>query len=250
MMRCIAVNLLVAILSLPTNATNATNIELVDANDSMNKLVDHLLVNLFSSAIKAAPIQDADVDNVMLAHAGHLTSPSMARPALWQVGRPPAMQNRDGVKTQAQAKGQQYIVRQPKPIGITLESRGRGQIYVKDVTRDADPRVAKGDKLLAVSASFGAEIWPAAEIGRVNSAINTRIGPIYMKLESSGNKPGATGVAGLFGAFTSDKGGELTTLDDDEDFRDNSNQDVDVLSIAIPVVGLTAVAVLAYVASN
>lgn len=250
MMRCIAVNLLVAILSLPTNATNMEKVDTNGTNDAMDKLVDHLLVNLFSRAINTAPIQDADVDNVMLAHASHLTSPSRARPALWQVGRPPAMQNRNGVKTQAQARGQQYIVRQPKPIGIVLESRGRGEIYVKEVNRDADPRVAKGDKLLAVSASFGAEVWPAAEIGRVNSAINTRIGPIYMKLESSGNKPGATGVAGLFGSFASAGGGELTTLEDDEDFRDNSNQDVDVLSIAIPVIGLLSVGVLFYVANQ
>merc|ERR1712048_35681 len=58
------------------------------------------------------------------------------------------------------------------------------------IGKNADPRVAVGDTLLAVSASFGSEIWPALNYPQTMMSINTRIGNVYMKMQSVGKKDG------------------------------------------------------------
>merc|ERR1712048_138277 len=58
------------------------------------------------------------------------------------------------------------------------------------IGKNADPRVSVGDTLLAVSASFGSEIWPAMNYPQTMMSINTRIGNVYLKLESVGKKDG------------------------------------------------------------
>ncbi|KAK1309932.1 hypothetical protein QJS10_CPA08g00133 [Acorus calamus] len=40
-----------------------------------------------------------------------------------------------------------------------------------------------GDKVIATSAVFGTEIWPAAEYGRTMYTIRQRIGPLLMKMQ-------------------------------------------------------------------
>lgn len=84
------------------------------------------------------------------------------------------------------ASGSTYVVEQPKPIGVSFQDKGKDGIFVKGVTRDADPKIKVGDKLVAVSASFGGEIWPAKSYQQTMFALNTRIGLVYMKFESTG----------------------------------------------------------------
>eukprot|EP00747_Dinoflagellata_sp_TGD_P197158 gnl/TRDRNA2_/TRDRNA2_68182_c0_seq1.p1 gnl/TRDRNA2_/TRDRNA2_68182_c0~~gnl/TRDRNA2_/TRDRNA2_68182_c0_seq1.p1 ORF type:complete len:369 (-),score=48.69 gnl/TRDRNA2_/TRDRNA2_68182_c0_seq1:101-1207(-) len=96
--------------------------------------------------------------------------------------------SRTGLVTQAQAEseGKVFEVKQPKPIGISLVTGADGGIYVSYADRKADPRIAVGDKVLEVSASFGDEIWPAQSLPQTKMAINTRIGDIYLKIQSRG----------------------------------------------------------------
>jgi len=82
--------------------------------------------------------------------------------------------------------GDNYVVEQPRPIGIKWQKCADGLIYAKEVDANADPRVQTGDKLIEVSASFGDEIWPASSYQQTMMAIKTRAGAIYMKIESRG----------------------------------------------------------------
>ena len=44
-------------------------------------------------------------------------------------------------------------------------------------------RAQPGDQIVAVSASFGTDVWEAKNFGQVMYAIKTRNGQVYMKLK-------------------------------------------------------------------
>ena len=44
-------------------------------------------------------------------------------------------------------------------------------------------RTQPGDQIVAVSASFGTDVWEAKNFGQVMYAIKTRNGQVYMKLK-------------------------------------------------------------------
>ncbi|KAJ6387729.1 hypothetical protein OIU77_026328 [Salix suchowensis] len=48
---------------------------------------------------------------------------------------------------------------------------------------DKTGKFSVGDKVIATSAVFGTEIWPAAEYGRTMYTIRQRIGPLLMKMQ-------------------------------------------------------------------
>jgi hypothetical protein len=66
--------------------------------------------------------------------------------------------------------GETYEVFLQKPLGIRF-ARGRdGEAYVArsdPALGNTDPRVTPGDKLVQVSASFGADVWDAKNFGQV-----------------------------------------------------------------------------------
>ena len=66
--------------------------------------------------------------------------------------------------------GQEYEVFLQKPLGIRFARGADGEAYVarSDPALGAtEPRVTPGDKLLQVSASFGADVWDAKNFGQV-----------------------------------------------------------------------------------
>lgn len=75
-----------------------------------------------------------------------------------------------------------------KPLGLKF-ARGRdGGAYViksDPALGNTDPRVQPGDKIVQISASFGADIWDAQNFGQIMYAIRTRSGTVYMKLKSN-----------------------------------------------------------------
>lgn len=91
---------------------------------------------------------------------------------------------------------------------------------VSKVDKNADPRVNVGDKLLAVSASFGGEIWPALNYPQSMMAINTRIGNVYLKIESSGTKRFGQKAAVLQEYVCLDCGWIYAETGKNEDFKD------------------------------
>lgn len=129
------------------------------------------------------------VQSMQPARVGHLVRPGFA-----QVAKPAPFQ-RTGVVAHAVATGRTYEVEQPKPTGVQFKEKAGG-IFVSKVDRNADPRIKVGDKLLVVSASFGGEKWPAKSYQQSMFALSTRVGLVYMKLESLGKQGGGGGVFG------------------------------------------------------
>ncbi|BDA41945.1 Protein MET1, chloroplastic [Coccomyxa sp. Obi] len=97
-------------------------------------------------------------------------------------------------KTSARAAGQNgaprepefYEVSLPKPLGVRFTRGNDGSAYV--VRTDAklgstDEQIEVGDKIVAVSASFGGDVWEAKNFGQVMYAIKTRNGDVYLKLQ-------------------------------------------------------------------
>lgn len=88
---------------------------------------------------------------------------------------------------QAPAVAETYEVSLPKPIGVRFGRGNDGGCYVSATDENAgytDERIQPGDKVVACSASFGDDIWPAEGFGQVMYALKTRNGDVYLKLEA------------------------------------------------------------------
>lgn len=73
-----------------------------------------------------------------------------------------------------------------KPIGVKFARGNDGGAYIAAVNPTAgsiDPQIEVGDKVMRVSASFGADVWDALNFGQVVYAIKTRNGQVYLKLK-------------------------------------------------------------------
>ncbi|XVF47568.1 hypothetical protein PTKIN_Ptkin03bG0119700 [Pterospermum kingtungense] len=80
-----------------------------------------------------------------------------------------------------------YEVEIEQPYGLKFRKGRGGGTYIDAIlpggTADKTGLFTVGDKVLATSAVFGTEIWPAAEYGRTMYTIRQRIGPLLMKLQ-------------------------------------------------------------------
>ncbi|CAG9467690.1 unnamed protein product [Pedinophyceae sp. YPF-701] len=73
-----------------------------------------------------------------------------------------------------------------KPMGIKFARGNDGGCYILDINPaagDCDERMQPGDKIVKISASFGADVWDAINYGQVMYAMKTRNGNVYMKVE-------------------------------------------------------------------
>ncbi|PON64155.1 Pilus biogenesis/stability type IV [Parasponia andersonii] len=95
---------------------------------------------------------------------------------------------------------EEYEVEIVQPYGIKFAKGRDGGTYIDAIApggeADKTGKFTVGDKVLATSAVFGEEIWPAAEYGRTMYTIRQRIGPLLMKMQKRYGK--------------TDDGGELT----------------------------------------
>lgn len=142
-------------------------------------------------------------------------------------------------------KGQSYVVRQPKPLGVKFKQKGDAIVVDKIDDKDADDRIRIGDTLLAVSASFGGEIWPAKSFQQTMMAINTRSGLVYMKLQAGGGAR-AGGIGGLFNRKVDSEADRIEETNDPEWERQvDSVQAIQNITV---VAGLIGLGLLAYIA--
>jgi hypothetical protein len=153
------------------------------------------------------------------------------------------------VATQALKKGDKYVVKQPKPLGLEFKQEGN-TIVVRNVNNDyADPRIRKGDKLIAVSASFGGEIWPAKSYSQTMMAINTRVGLVYMQFVSGGGTSGLSPFSGgLFGNKNVNSEADRITENNDDEFEEQGA--TQAVQSATVVIGIGSVFLLGYIAQN
>ncbi|KAL9248428.1 hypothetical protein vseg_021751 [Gypsophila vaccaria] len=82
---------------------------------------------------------------------------------------------------------QEYEVELEQPYGLKFAKGRDGSTYIDAIapglSADKTGMFTVGDKVIATSAVFGTEIWPAAEYGRTMYTIRQRIGPLYMKMQ-------------------------------------------------------------------
>ncbi|KAG6498933.1 hypothetical protein ZIOFF_038686 [Zingiber officinale] len=99
-------------------------------------------------------------------------------------------------KSKAAEEGDRYEVELEKPYGLKFMKGSDRGTYIDAIApgsnADRSGKFTVGDKVIATSAVFGTEIWPAAEYGRTMYTIRQRIGPLLMKMEKRyGELPGA-----------------------------------------------------------
>ncbi|KAL0459860.1 UNVERIFIED_CONTAM: protein MET1, chloroplastic [Sesamum latifolium] len=82
---------------------------------------------------------------------------------------------------------EEYEVELVQPYGLKFAKGRDGGTYIDAIapggSADKTGMFTVGDKVLATSAVFGDEIWPAAEYGRTMYTIRQRIGPLLMKMQ-------------------------------------------------------------------
>ncbi|GJN10176.1 hypothetical protein PR202_ga28247 [Eleusine coracana subsp. coracana] len=82
---------------------------------------------------------------------------------------------------------EEYEVTIEKPYGIKFSKGRDGGTYVEAIlpgaAADRTGQFTVGDKVLATSAVFGEEIWPAKGYGQTMYSIRQRVGPLYLRME-------------------------------------------------------------------
>ncbi|GFP95643.1 hypothetical protein PHJA_001708500 [Phtheirospermum japonicum] len=82
---------------------------------------------------------------------------------------------------------EEYEVELVQPYGLRFAKGRDGGTYIDAIapggSADQTGKFTVGDRVLATSAVFGEEIWPAAEYGRTMYTIRQRIGPLLMKMQ-------------------------------------------------------------------
>ncbi|KAK3409653.1 hypothetical protein EUGRSUZ_J01758 [Eucalyptus grandis] len=82
---------------------------------------------------------------------------------------------------------EEYEVEIEQPYGLRFVKGRDGGTYIDAIapggSADKTGVFTVGDKVLATSAVFGTEIWPAAEYGRTMYTIRQRIGPLLMRMQ-------------------------------------------------------------------
>ncbi|KAI3984149.1 hypothetical protein MKX01_011103 [Papaver californicum] len=99
---------------------------------------------------------------------------------------PPKPENGGGEGEEVE-KCEEYEVELDQPYGLKFVKGRDGGTYIDGIaeagTAYKTGKFEVGDKVIATSAVFGTEIWPAAEYGRTMYTIRQRIGPLFMKME-------------------------------------------------------------------
>uniref|UniRef100_M1D526 Binding protein n=1 Tax=Solanum tuberosum TaxID=4113 RepID=M1D526_SOLTU len=84
-------------------------------------------------------------------------------------------------------KYEEYEVEIVQPFGLKFTKGRDGGTYIDAIapggSADKTGKFTVGDRVIATSAVFGEEIWPAAEYGRTMYTIRQRIGPLLMKMQ-------------------------------------------------------------------
>lgn len=93
----------------------------------------------------------------------------------------------EGGGGEGEVEFEEYEVELDKPYGLKFAKGRDGGTYIDAIApggaADKTGKFSVGDKVIATSAVFGTEIWPAAEYGRTMYTVRQRIGPLLMKMQ-------------------------------------------------------------------
>lgn len=106
-------------------------------------------------------------------------------------------ESKGGQEEEGEEKYEEYEVELVQPFGLRFAKGRDGGTYIDAIapggSADTTGMFTVGDKVLATSAVFGTEIWPAAEYGRTMYTIRQRVGPLLMKMQKRYGKMDNTG---------------------------------------------------------
>ncbi|CAM6047498.1 unnamed protein product [Sphagnum compactum] len=89
--------------------------------------------------------------------------------------------------SKAAAAKEEYEAELEKPFGLRFYKGSDGGTYIDAIapggSADKTNLFTPGDKVIATSAVFGNEMWPAAEYGRTMYTVRQRIGTLAIKME-------------------------------------------------------------------
>uniref|UniRef100_A0A7N0THN8 PDZ domain-containing protein n=1 Tax=Kalanchoe fedtschenkoi TaxID=63787 RepID=A0A7N0THN8_KALFE len=115
-------------------------------------------------------------------------------PARFVVGASGAGQSEGGDEEQ---EYEEYEVELVQPYGLKFVKGRDGGTYIDAIapgySADKTGKFSVGDRVIATSAVFGEEMWPAAEYGRTMYTIRQRVGPLVMKMQRRFGKTEDTG---------------------------------------------------------
>ncbi|KAJ4889792.1 hypothetical protein Rs2_29540 [Raphanus sativus] len=103
--------------------------------------------------------------------------------------KPEAGKEKDGGEgnEEEEEKYETYEIEVEQPYGLKFRKGRDGGTYIDAILpggfADKTGKFTVGDRVIATSAVFGTEIWPAAEYGRTMYTIRQRIGPLLMQME-------------------------------------------------------------------
>ncbi len=105
-----------------------------------------------------------------------------------EVGSEASSKQESGDKSEGEEEPyEEYEVELDQPYGLRFVKGRDGGTYIDAIapggSADKAGVFTVGDKVLATSAVFGTEIWPAAEYGRTMYTIRQRVGPLLMKMQ-------------------------------------------------------------------
>ncbi|KAK4482920.1 hypothetical protein RD792_010093 [Penstemon davidsonii] len=106
-------------------------------------------------------------------------------------------QSEGGGEEEEEEEEKEYEVELVQPYGLRFVKGRDGGTYIDAIapggSADKTGKFTVGDRVLATSAVFGEEIWPAAEYGRTMYTIRQRVGPLLMKMQKRYGKIDTTG---------------------------------------------------------
>jgi hypothetical protein len=89
--------------------------------------------------------------------------------------------------SKAAAAKEEYEAELEKPFGLRFYKGSDGGTYIDAIapggSADKTKLFTPGDRVIATSAVFGNEMWPAAEYGRTMYTVRQRIGTLAIKME-------------------------------------------------------------------
>ncbi|KAM5582237.1 protein MET1, chloroplastic [Rosa sericea] len=110
---------------------------------------------------------------------------------------PPTAESEGGGKGGGDEPYEEYEVEIIQPYGLKFTKGRDGGTYIDAIApggfAEKTGKFAVGDKVLATSAVFGDEIWPASEYGRTMYTIRQRIGPLLMRMQKRYGKLDTSG---------------------------------------------------------
>ncbi|KAL8122308.1 hypothetical protein AgCh_018884 [Apium graveolens] len=147
------------------------------------------LTNKHSSLVTLST-NNAQVKN----HGISTKQAQLARACVWRVKALDEKQTAESSDSKEEGKEEyeEYEVEIVQPYGLKFVKGRDGGTYIDAIApggfADQTKMFAVGDKVIATSAVFGTEMWPAAEYGRTMYTIRQRIGPLLMKMQKRNGK--------------------------------------------------------------